>query len=88
MAEKILSCTILTPDGSAFEGDATFVEAHALDGRLGILSGHAPLITALGNGPLRIRTADGDHKWQVEGGFLEVLKNDVSIIAEKISAQE
>ncbi|HIA27167.1 MAG TPA: ATP synthase F1 subunit epsilon [Planctomycetes bacterium] len=88
MADKGLTCTILTPDGSAFEGDATYVEAHALDGRLGILSGHAPLITALGSGPLRVRTADGDHRWQVDGGFLEVLKNDVSIIAEKISAEE
>ncbi len=78
-----LHCSVLSPDGSIFEGEIAFIEAHALDGRLGILPGHAPLITALGDGPLRIRLeGQEDHKWQVSGGFLEVLDNHVSVLAE------
>ncbi len=78
-----LHCCVLSPDGSIFDGEASFVEAHALDGRLGILPGHAPLITALGEGPLRIRTAGGtEENWTVSGGFLEVLENHVSVLAE------
>ncbi|MGE4620282.1 MAG: ATP synthase F1 subunit epsilon [Planctomycetota bacterium] len=78
-----LHCSVLSPDGSIFEGEIAFIEAHALDGRLGILPGHAPLITALGDGPLRIRLeGQDDRKWQVSGGFLEVLDNHVSVLAE------
>lgn len=81
-----LHCQILTPNGSAFDGEATFVEAHALDGRLGILPRHAPLLTALGTGPLRVRLPDStEKKWTVEGGFLEVLDNHVSIVAERLT---
>ena len=82
MAGSLL-CSVLSPEGTIFEGEASFVEAHALDGRLGILPGHAPLITALGEGPLRISISDsGERRWQISGGFMEVLKNKVSIVAE------
>ena len=82
MAGSLL-CSVLSPEGTIFEGEASFVEAHALDGRLGILPGHAPLLTALGEGPLRITISDSDERrWQISGGFMEVLKNKVSIVAE------
>ena len=78
-----IHCSVLSPEGSVFDGEATFVQAHALDGRLGVLPGHAPLITALGDGPLWVRIeGHADRKWQVSGGFMEVLDNHVSILAE------
>ena len=82
MAGSLL-CSVLSPEGTIFEGEASFVEAHALDGRLGILPGHAPLITALGEGPLRITISDSDERrWQISGGFMAVLKDKVPIVAE------
>ena len=81
-----LQCQILTPEGSAFDGEASFVEAQALDGRVGILPRHAPLLTALGKGPLRVKLAGGDEKkWTIDGGFMEVLNNHVSVVAERLT---
>lgn len=80
-----LHCQVLTPEGRAYEGEATFVEAQAVDGRVGILPRHAPLLTALGQGPLRVRTADGDRRWTIDGGFLQVLDNQVSVVAERLT---
>ena len=78
-----LHCQVLTPNGTAFDGEATFVEAHALDGRLGILPKHAPLLTALGVGPLRVKLPDNTVKrWTITSGFLEVLDDHVSVVAE------
>ncbi|OUU23140.1 MAG: ATP synthase F1 subunit epsilon [Planctomycetia bacterium TMED53] len=80
---SMIHCQLLSPEGAVFDGQVSFVGAHALDGRVGILPNHAPLITALGEGPLVLRTeADGDRKWTVRGGFMEVLDNHVSILAE------
>ena len=79
----VIHCSVLSPEGSIFEGEVTFIEAHALDGRLGILPSHAPIITALGAGPLRVRIeGQEDRKWQVSGGFLEMLDNHASVLAE------
>lgn len=81
-----LHCEVLTPSGRAFDGEVKSVQAHAVDGRIGILPRHAPLLTALGKGPLRVVLADGsEKKWTLDGGFLEVLENHVSIAAERIS---
>ena len=83
-----LRCTVLSPDGEVFDGEVSFVEAHALDGRLGILPGHPPLITALGEGPLRVTLENSaDRNWSVSGGFLEVLANHVSVVAEGLREQ-
>ncbi len=83
MADQ-LSCSILTPEGSVYEGEVQSIVAPAVDGELGILKGHAPLITALGKGKLRVSTASGNDSWSIEGGFLEVLSNKVVILAEKL----
>ena len=80
-----LHCQVLTPEGRAFDGEVTFVEAQAVDGRVGILPRHAPLLTALGKGPLRVKTSAGDKKWTIEGGFLQVLDDQVSVVAERIT---
>ena len=80
-----LHCQVLTPEGSAFSGEATQVVAQAIDGCVGILPRHAPLLTALGEGDLRVKTAEGEKKWKIDGGFLEVLDNHVSVVAERLT---
>ncbi|MFN0058878.1 MAG: ATP synthase F1 subunit epsilon [Planctomycetota bacterium] len=88
MFDKSFSCELLTPEGAIYKGQATSVVAPGADGQVGILSGHAPLITALGKGELRIKTADGaSSRYQVAGGFMEVLKNKVTVLAERAEAK-
>ena len=52
MADNTLHCSVLTPEGPVFAGDVDSVSAVAADGSIGVLPGHAPLITALGDGEL------------------------------------
>jgi F-type H+-transporting ATPase subunit epsilon len=53
-----------------------------IDGSLGILEGHAPLITVLRKGTIKIEGAEGTQHFDVNGGVVEVLKNKVIILAE------
>lgn len=81
-----LHCNVLTPEGQVYEGEATMVVAPASDGQIGIQPRHAALITSLGKGKLRIKTAsEGEKEWQLEGGFLEVLNDKLTVLADKVS---
>ena len=63
--------------------DATSVVAPAFDGEVGILIGHAPMMTMLGKGELRIEGGAGSRKFAIEGGFLQVVDNQVRVVTEK-----
>lgn len=73
---------ILSPEASLFDGDASYVYLPGADGSLGILDNHAPLITALKAGEVKLTTEDGEQKFEVKGGTVEVLNNRVVILAE------
>lgn len=88
MADKILHCSVLTPDGPVFTGEVDFVTATAADGEIGILPGHAALITALGTGELKVRHQKTTQHWLVHGGFLEVLENKVVVLARGLDRLE
>ena len=82
---KTLMCAVYTPEGMVFEGEAAMVVATALDGEVGILYNHAPLITALGEGSLRITEPGGDVlRYTTRGGFLEVAKNHVVVLTDEL----
>jgi len=76
--------TVISPDAAMFDGDADAVTATAFDGEVGILPGHAPFMTLLGRGPLRVRRADVVSGFKVEGGFLQVVGDRVRIVAERV----
>jgi F-type H+-transporting ATPase subunit epsilon len=70
---------------SLFEGEAGFVVANGGNGELGILPGHAPLLTTLRPGPLVIKSAPNapdDQLLVVSGGFMEVLPDRVTVLAD------
>ena len=74
---------IITPDKNIFKGEAKFVSVPGIDGSLGILNNHAPLITTLTAGNVLLRKEDNsEESIEVNGGVLEVLKNKVIILAE------
>ena len=79
-----LQCVITSPEGLIFEGAARSVVVPAPDGEVGILPRHAPLIGTLGSGEVRVEPAEGSGKkarFFLDGGFVQVLKNKVTILA-------
>ncbi len=77
--------TVISPEQAVFDGQAEAVTATAFDGEIGILPRHAPLMTVLGSGELRIRTTAGEKVFHVQGGFLQVVHNTVRVLAEDIT---
>ena len=76
---------ILTPDQLYFEGKVEHVMAPGYNGYLGILQNHAPLVTPITKGNLTYRDETGKTSaLKVEGGFLEVLKNRVLVLTDKV----
>lgn len=74
---------IITPDKNLYSGDAKSIIAPGIDGSLGILENHAPLITTLTKGKVEITEANGTSlSFDVNGGVLEVNANKAVILAE------
>ena len=79
-----MKVSVISPERVLFEGEANSVVAPAFDGEVGILSGHAPMMTLLGKWTLRL---DGASKSiEIEGGFLQVVDNVVRVVTEKAVA--
>lgn len=81
----MLKVSVISPEASLFEGEATSVVAPAFDGEVGILTGHAPMMTLLGKGELRIEGGNA-RRFTIEGGFLQVVQNQVRVVTERGSA--
>lgn len=70
-----------------FDGSVSSVVAPAFDGEIGILSKHAPLVTLLGRGVLRLGGVEGGtRQFEVDGGFLQVADDIVRIVTESARA--
>jgi F-type H+-transporting ATPase subunit epsilon len=78
-----LRVSVMSPERTIFEGEADSVIAPAFDGELGILRGHAPLMALLGEGQLRIRRGSTTERFYVAGGFLQVVKDQVTVLSER-----
>ena len=83
----MLHVSVISPEAALYEGDATSVVAPAFDGEVGILTGHAPMMTLLGKGELRIEGAGGARAFNVGGGFLQVVDNQVRVVTERGQAR-
>ena len=75
---------IVTPSSVAYEGEARSVLAPGTDGYFEVLIGHVPMLTSLQPGVLTIRNDEGRTRYTVSGGFVEVLRSQVTILAETI----
>ena len=73
--------SVISAERSVFDGEATAVVAPAYDGLVGILPRHAPFMTLLGKGIVRIHRSEGTKKVEVSGGFLQVGSDVVRIVA-------
>ena len=71
-----LEVHVVTPEREVWSGEVTELIARGVDGEVGILSGHAPLLVQLAIGPLRMLTDAGETRAVVDGGFLHVSSHD------------
>ena len=79
-----LKVAVISPTQVGFEGTGDSIVVPAYDGLVGILYGHAPMMTLLGTGDVTVRDGAREHRIAVSGGFLQVVDNEVSVLAEKV----
>jgi len=79
----MLQCTVVTPEQTLFDQPADFVALTLFDGEIGIAPGHAPMIGRLGCGEMRIHCDGQVNTYYIEGGFVEVLDDVVSILTQR-----
>ena len=78
-----LTCIIVTPEETALEQEADFVALPLFDGEAGVAPGHSPLIGRLGFGEMRVRQGDTVERFYVDGGFVQVRGNVVSVLTNR-----
>lgn len=78
-----LNCIVVTPEATALEEKADFVALPLFDGELGVSPGHSPLIGRLGFGEMRLKTGGKVTRYYVDGGFVQVADNVVSVLTNR-----
>ena len=77
-----LQLDIVTPEKLAYSDEVDAVTLPGSEGELGVLPHHAPLVSTLGAGELRLRKAGAEESFAIVGGFLQVLPDKVVVMAE------
>jgi F-type H+-transporting ATPase subunit epsilon len=76
---------IVTPDAKVFEGEARHVQLPGKSGLFGVLKGHAPIISTLVEGKVKVEAEDGDIQiFKISGGVVEVNTDKVIVLADKV----
>ena len=76
-----MNIVVLTPDKEVFQGEINSVKVPGVGGQFQILRGHAPLVSALGEGEVSIVKSDGQKMaFGINQGFVEVLRNEISLL--------
>ena len=83
-----LQVELVTAEGRVLSEEADFVLAPGIEGDLGVLPQHIPLLTPLRTGEVLVRNGDAEHSLFVAGGFLEILPAKVTILADAAERAE
>ena len=78
-----LFCRIITPEETIFDGEADLVVARIADGEIGVLVDHAPVVSTVEIGDVRIRQNEERHIFATSDGFFKVSENLVQILVEE-----
>lgn len=73
---------ILSPEKKVYSGEATSVQFPGITGSFQVLNNHAAMIAALTKGIIKVKTGKDTQSFQIDGGFVEVLNNQVSVLVE------
>lgn len=86
---NILNVEIVAEDHQVWSGQARSVSARTIDGEVGILPGHTPMLAVLGDGEVVVETADGSAVVaEASGGFFSVHENRVTLAATQARLHE
>ncbi len=78
---------VLTPEKEYFNGKIVSLTVPGVSGEFEVLKDHAPLVSALTAGEVKIKKNDGDIlKFNINQGFLEVINNDLALLVKKIES--
>lgn len=93
MAAKTFRCRLVTPTASLVDDAVVYASVPAWDGLMGVQTGRAPILARLGVGELRLDFPDvkgggGSRSFLIEGGFLRMAQNELTVLAEKATAAE
>lgn len=78
-----MNLVVLTPGKEVYSGGITSVKVPGTSGEFEILKGHAAIVSSLKEGKVRIKTTDGKEvNFTIENGFIEVLKDEVSLLVQ------
>jgi F-type H+-transporting ATPase subunit epsilon len=82
-----MTLEILTPEKKLYSGDVYGVQLPGIDGLFEVLDRHAPLVSALGSGTVKV-LQDKTHaeRFSIQGGFVEVLNNKATVLVEGATA--
>ncbi len=75
-----LQCVVVTPEATVLDEQVTFVALPLYDGEIGIAPNHSPMIGRLGYGEMRLSAGGKTRKYYVDGGFVQVADNVVSVL--------
>jgi F-type H+-transporting ATPase subunit epsilon len=85
---KHIRCVVVTPEQAVLDEMADFASVPMYDGELGVLPGRSPLIGRLGAGEMRIQIGGATKRYFVDGGFLQIRNNVVTLLTEKAIPSE
>jgi F-type H+-transporting ATPase subunit epsilon len=86
MAGHTFQLEVATPERLFVDAQVTEAELPGKDGYMGVLPGHAPLLSELGKGTLTYSEGGAKHVINLDGGFVEVFDNHVRVLADKAEA--
>ncbi len=82
----MMNLEIYTPEKTVFKGGAEAVILPGTGGQFEVLKGHAPLISTLKEGELKVTESGGKKvNYMIKSGFVEVLNNNVNVLVEDVS---
>ncbi|MBP5340887.1 MAG: F0F1 ATP synthase subunit epsilon [Bacteroidales bacterium] len=73
---------ITKPDSTLFDGDASLVQLPGTGGLFEILNNHAPIISSLSKGTIRLVTDGGEQSFDIRGGVIKGQQNDILILVQ------
>ena len=83
-----LRCVVVTPEETVLDTTADFIALPLFDGEVGISLHHSPMIGRMGYGELRIKSGSETNRFYVDGGFVQVADNVVSVLTNRSLAAE
>ena len=74
---------IITPEEKLFEGEVSYVKFPGTDGEFGVLNNHAPIISTLIKGSIKVTDSNNERKsFEINGGVIEIQNNKIIVLAD------